>query len=224
MWGIIPAAGQGTRLPNKPCCKELIPVAGKPVIEYLLDRMVIGGADKICIVISPEKFDIVQKYRDAYKTAKLCYVVQPEPRGLADAIFRCEPIVNGDVLIGLPDTIWFPEHGFRTLPRSMSLLVFKVPDPRNFDSVKYDEAGTVSRVAVKSYKPASDWVWGAMQMTALELRTLKRMWRGGPYIGSVIDHWVEAEGQVIAIEASGPYLDIGTPKGLKAAEEYLATL
>jgi dTDP-glucose pyrophosphorylase len=222
MWGIVPAAGSGTRLPNRQCSKELIPVAGKPVIEYLLDRMVIGGADKICIVIAPGKADILRKYGTTYKSAKLCYLIQPEPIGLADAIFICEPFVSGDVLIGLPDTVWFPEYGFQKLPQRMSLLVFQVPDPENFDSVEYDEAGMVRRVAVKASKPASGWVWGAMRMTCLELRTLSRMWQQEPYVGTVINRWVEAGGQVIAIESSGPYLDIGTPEGLKAAEKYLA--
>ncbi len=129
MWGVIPAAGHGTRIQPLAFSKELLPVGGraeapserpKAVSEYLVERMVAGGADKICFVISPGKSDIVEYYgRRTTASADIAYVVQPQATGLCDAIFRAAPVIARDepVLVGLPDTIWFPEDAFRAPAR-----------------------------------------------------------------------------------------------------------
>ncbi|HKG74387.1 MAG TPA: nucleotidyltransferase family protein, partial [Aestuariivirgaceae bacterium] len=71
MWGIIPAAGNGTRIQPLAFSKELLPVGGrseaaadrpKAVSEYLVERMIRAGAQKICFVISPGKSDILEYY------------------------------------------------------------------------------------------------------------------------------------------------------------------
>ena len=71
MWGVIPAAGQGTRIQPLAFSKELLPVGSRhdgqterprAVSEYLIERMILGGADKICFVISPGKSDILSYY------------------------------------------------------------------------------------------------------------------------------------------------------------------
>ena len=71
MWGIVPAAGNGTRIQPLAFSKELLPVGSRfdgdtecprAVSEYLVDRMLRAGADRICFVISPWKSDILQYY------------------------------------------------------------------------------------------------------------------------------------------------------------------
>src|SRR5690349_20450249 len=127
MWGIIPAAGAGSRIQPLAFSKELLPVGSRlengterprAVSEYLVERMVIGGADKICFVISPGKSDILEYYGAGDGAASISYVVQPQPSGLCDSIFRALPVIAPDepVMIGLPDTIWFPEDALRALP------------------------------------------------------------------------------------------------------------
>src|SRR3954471_20848637 len=122
MWGIIPAAGQGSRMQPLAFSKELLPVGSRydgeferprPVSEYLVERLVLGGADKVCFVISPGKSDILEYYGGEGFSASIFYSVQPQPSGLCDAIFRALPLVDPDdqVLVGLPDTIWFPATG-----------------------------------------------------------------------------------------------------------------
>src|SRR4051794_41908189 len=71
MWGIIPAAGQGSRIQPLAFSKELLPVGGRydgemrrprAVSDYLMERMALGGATRICFVISPGKSDILEYY------------------------------------------------------------------------------------------------------------------------------------------------------------------
>src|SRR5437764_7142578 len=121
MWGIIPAAGAGSRIQPLAFSKELLPVGSRldgdlerprAVSEYLIERMVLAGADRICFVISPGKYDIIEYYGGCIGSTHLCYAVQPEPLGLCDAVFRTVPLIPRDeqVMIGLPDTIWFPRE------------------------------------------------------------------------------------------------------------------
>ena len=119
MWGIIPAAGLGSRIQPLAFSKELLPVGSRQengverpraVSEYLVERLIAGGADKLCFVISPGKSDILAYYGSRVWGADIAYVVQPTAGGLCDAVFRALPVIGREepVAIGLPDTIWFP--------------------------------------------------------------------------------------------------------------------
>src|SRR5918911_483981 len=161
MWGIIPAAGSGTRIQPLAFSKELLPVGSRredgterprAVSEYLVDRMLAGGADKLCFVISPGKWDILRYYGAEIGEAEFAYVVQPRPAGLCDAIFRAVPLIHPEeeVAIGLPDTVWFPEDGLCALPKDrLAFLLFPVERPEFFDAVVTDENGRIEQIQVK---------------------------------------------------------------------------
>ena len=150
MLGIVPAAGRGSRIQPLGFSKELLPVGSRveglaerpcAVSEYLVQRMIEGGADKICFVIGPGKSDILEYYAAGYDQASALFVVQSYPAGLCDAIFCAAPLVNPDepVLIGLPDTIWFPANGFAALPDArLAFLLFPFDHPEFFDAEMVD--------------------------------------------------------------------------------------
>ncbi len=119
MWGIIPAAGTGSRIQPLAFSKELLPVGTqmlngqerpRAVSEYLVERMVFGGVTKLCFVISPGEDRHSAVFRLTIWGADIAYVVQPAAGGLCDAVFRACPLIASDesVVIGLPDTIWSP--------------------------------------------------------------------------------------------------------------------
>src|SRR5207249_4521941 len=101
--------------------------------------------------------------------------------GLCDALFRAEHFArhHDQVLIGLPDTIWFPENAFISAgarrahgtasavaaAADVNLVLFPVNDPAQFDAVITDDNGYVSRVEVKQKDAQSNWVWGAVTAT-----------------------------------------------------------
>src|SRR5438045_2688534 len=142
MWEIVPAAGSESRIQPLAFSKELLPVGSRldqgterprAVSEYLIDRMLLGGARKICFVIAPGKSDILEYYGGGQvDSAAFTFVVQPHPAGLCDALFRAAPLIHAEehVLIGLPDTVWFPEEGLRALPEGrLAFLLFPVEHP-----------------------------------------------------------------------------------------------
>ena len=103
MWGIIPAAGIGSRIQPLAFSKELLPVGSyidgsterpRAVSEYLVERMVKAGADKICFVISPGKSDIIDYFGGHSLSATIFYAVQERASGLCDAIFRAVPLIS----------------------------------------------------------------------------------------------------------------------------------
>src|SRR3954454_22848634 len=186
MWGIIPAAGRGSRIQPVAFSKELPPVGSRTnkgverpcaVSEYLVERLILGGADKICFVISSGKSDILGYFGDRYGGAEIAYVVQPSADGLCDAIFRAGCVVGNTepVLVGLPDTIWFPETGLQALPDvALSFLLFPVERPEFFDAVVLD-GEAVREIQVKLKHPASHWIWGAFRMSATGFRDLNAL-------------------------------------------------
>ena len=120
----------------------------KAVSVYLVDRMVLGGADKICFVIAPGKSDILEYYGGNYRGAAISYVVQPRPAGLCDAVFRSAPFIAPDeqLIVGLPDTIWFPETALSSLADNLfSFLLFPVDRPQLFDAVVTDDTDEARR-------------------------------------------------------------------------------
>ncbi len=237
MWGIVPAAGLGSRIQPLAFSKELLPVGSrrdgdterpKAVSEYLIERMVIAGADKICIAVSPGKSDIMEYYGGSVGGAHLCYVVQPEPRGLCDAIFRALPLIGpGErVVVGLPDTVWFPADGLARLPADvLSFLLFPVSRPELFDAVVTDPEGRVLEIQVKRPDAGSRWIWGAFGMPAEGLAELHALWlergREDLYVGTLVNAYLARGGAARAVRAGEAYVDVGTVDGYREAVRLL---
>jgi dTDP-glucose pyrophosphorylase len=199
------------------------------VSEYLVERMIRGGADKICFVISPGKSDIMEYYGAGYGDASVAYVVQPQAAGLCDAIFRAAPLIGPDepVLVGLPDTVWFPEGGLGQLPDDrLSFLLFPVEHPEFFDAVELDADDRVVEIQVKSPRATSRWIWGAFKMPGRVLHELHALWgepgRGDEYIGTLVNAWLARGGEAVGVRAGTSYVDVGTLNGYRAAIGLLA--
>lgn len=232
MWGIVPAAGRGSRIQPLGFSKELLPIGAgrkvetrpRAVAEYILERMIAAGVERICIIIAPGKSDIVNFFGAAYRGVPLVYVVQPEPLGLCDAVFRACAVVRRDeaAMIGLPDTIWFPAGAMSQLPRdASSLLLFPSEHPELFDSVICDEAGCVRKIEVKSLRAASRWIWGAIGLPGACLHDLRNLWqrryRSDEYLGTLFNAYLEAGGRMTGVRAGERYFDVGTLDGYRRA-------
>jgi glucose-1-phosphate thymidylyltransferase len=237
IWGIVPAAGMGSRIQPLAFSKELLPVGSrldggterpKAVSEYLVERMILAGASRICMAISPGKSDIIEYFGGSVGPASICYVVQPEPRGLCDALFRALPLIGfGDqVLIGLPDTVWFPEDGLSRLGEdALSFLLFPVRHPELFDAVVTDVDGRVLEIQVKREGASTSWVWGAFRMPGRVFHDLHRLWREreehDAYVGTLVNAWLGRGGEAWGVHAGESYVDVGTLHGYREAIQLL---
>lgn len=238
MWGIIPAAGSGSRIQPLAFSKELLPVGSrmdgdierpKAVSEYLIERMLLGGVTKICIVISAGKSDIMEYYGGSIAGVPICYTVQPRACGLCDAIFQALPLIHPgeEAAVGLPDTIWFPADALGSLPAGrFSFLVFPVDNPGLFDAVVTDPGDAVLEVQVKSPDAKSSWIWGAFKFPGAVFHDLHRLWldrgRADEYIGTLINAYIAAGGKACAVRAGKSYVDVGTLNGYRRALQLLS--
>jgi dTDP-glucose pyrophosphorylase len=232
-WGVIPAAGLGTRIQPLAFSKELLPVGTRldgvverprAVSEYLLERMLLAGVNRVCFVISPGKTDIVSYFGGKIGEAPICYTVQQNPNGLCDALFSALPFIapEDEVYIGLPDTVWFPMDGFEFLPdHQFSFLLFPVSQPELFDSVVTGHSGRVEEIQVKQQNAASDWVWGAFKLSGRHFADLHQLWndrsRSDEYFGTLVNAYLANGGIAYGVKRGEVYVDVGTLHGYREA-------
>jgi len=237
VWGIIPAAGVGSRIQPLAFSKELLPVGSRredgverprAVSEYLVERMLIAGATKICFVISPGKSDIVEYYGGSIGRAQVCYMVQQRPAGLCDAIFRVLPFVQPDdeILVGLPDTVWFPEDGMALLPPgAFSFLLFPSNRSDLFDSVICDHTDRIERILVKQRHSPSPWIWGAFRLPGRVLKALFALWlerdQADEYVGTLVSTYIANGGSAFGVKHGEAYVDVGTLGGYREGIQLL---
>jgi|SRR5437764_4056932 len=238
-WGVIPAAGLGTRIQPLAFSKELLPVGTRhdgsverprAVSEYLLERMLAARVNRVCFVISPEKTDIVSYFGGTIGGAPICYTVQQNPNGLCDAIFSALPFIapEDEVCVGLPDTVWFPVDGFDLLPdHEFSFLLFPVAHPELFDAVITDHSGRVQEIQVKQQNAASDWVWGAFKLTGRHFAELHRLWndrsRSDEYFGTLVNAYLTNGATAYGVKRGDVYVDVGTLNGYREAVRVLSS-
>lgn len=237
MWGIVPAAGRGSRIQPLAFSKELLPVGSRhqgesdrpvAVSEYLIERMLAAGVTKLCFVISPGKSDILEYYGGRVGGADICYVVQERPAGLCDALFRALPFIARDewVVCGLPDTVWFPEDGLARLGEEpLSFLLFPVDRPQLFDAVHLDDADNVREIEVKAAAPKSHWIWGAFKVRQDVLAELHGLWlerdRKDEYWGTLVSAYLARGKRAKGVRLGRAYVDVGTLHGYREATRLL---
>src|ERR1700722_11929751 len=132
---VIPAAGYGTRMlpATKALPKEMLPVAGKPLIQYAIEEAAASGIDTVGLVVRNHKSLIEshfaadpaleaflrerRQYAAADEVARLStlvrleFVEQQQPRGLGDAIRCARPLLNAEpFVVLLPDVIMVNDH------------------------------------------------------------------------------------------------------------------
>lgn len=160
MKAIIPVAGAGTRL--RPLTytqpKPLIPVAGKPIIAFIVDQLVEVGIRDFVFIIGYLGEKIKLYLEQAYPDLRKEFVQQNEREGSAHAIWVARKAIKGadEIIIVFGDTILDVDMK-RVLAEPLSCLaVKKVGDPREFGVVEFDADGAVSRVVEKPTIPKSN--------------------------------------------------------------------
>lgn len=240
--GIVPAAGRATRLPNRACSKELLPVgevvdaAGRrprAISEHLVDAMVDAGAERICIIVAPDKRDIVDFFGAGERHgAAIDYLYQHDPTGMSDAIdLAFDQLRDATVLMGMPDTIVRPASSLRSirmlLERSgcdLTLAVSPTSEPWRLGPVNIDSDGRVREVLDKPLVAPHNKVWTVACWTPRfteflhshlqhQARTIAEA-PLGLIMHSAIESGCHARAMVFE---DGCYIDAGTVEGLDAA-------
>ena len=154
---IIPLAGKGTRLrPHTHITpKPMLKIAGKPVIDYVMDDLrVLGNVEQIVYITGHLK-DKVEAYARKYPWPGV-FVEQVEQRGTADAVALARPYVDQPVLIIFVDTIFDADFSvINTIDADGIIWTKEVEDYQRFGVVVTDGEGNMTRIVEKPSTPIS---------------------------------------------------------------------
>jgi glucose-1-phosphate thymidylyltransferase len=161
MKGLILSGGRGTRLRplTYTSAKQLVPVANKPVLFYGIEALVEAGIHDIGMVVGDTQSEIRAAVGDGSRWgARISYIEQDAPRGLAHAVLISEPFIRGEPFVMyLGDNLLnkgivpFVEQFVRDKPAAQILLT-PVPDPHLFGVAELRD-GRVVRLVEKPKDP-----------------------------------------------------------------------
>jgi glucose-1-phosphate thymidylyltransferase len=221
--GVLPAAGYATRLQPLEGSKEVLPIAGRPMMDHVIERMRVGRCDEIRVVTRPEKGDVI-----AHAEKVGARVVLARPQTVSESfVAGFGGLAPEDVvLIGWPDTLWEPQDGYVRLldvlgdDCEIALGLFRLDrDLERSDVVTLDERNRVTRVHVKPVVPSSNWVWGCAAARAHLLVGLVREDWPGDYFDVLARQGVD----IVGVRLSDRWLDIGTKEALARAAHWRAS-
>jgi len=161
MKAIIPVAGTGTKLRphtyTQP--KALIPIAGKPILAFIIDELVEAGINEFVFVLGYLGDKIRDFVEKKYPNISANYAEQMSREGIGHAIAHAKKFVteNEPVFIALGDSV-FDLNVKEILEAPSSILcVKKVDDPRAFGVVEMEEkGGLIRRLIEKPVIPKSN--------------------------------------------------------------------
>lgn len=160
---IIPMAGMGKRMRPHTLTvpKPLISVAGKPIVQRLVEDIVTvcnDTVEEIGFIISPlfsedVKESLLAIAENLGTTGKLYY--QQEALGTAHAIYCAKESISGNVIVAFADTLFIADFNLDSSNDS-TIWVQKVDDPSAFGVVKLDDNGFITDFIEKPKEPISD--------------------------------------------------------------------
>ena len=220
--GLILSGGAGTRLRpiTHTSAKQLVPVANKPVLFYGIEALVAAGVEEIVIVIAPETGDEIRAAvgDGSALGARVTYVEQDAPRGLAHAVLTAEPELGdspfvmylGDNL--LRDGISELVQAFRSSEPEALILLTSVPDPWHYGVAELD-GGRVVRLVEKPKEPPSDMALVGVYMFSPAIfeaaRAIEPSWRDELEITDAIQSLIDGGSRVESHTVTGWWKDTG---------------
>jgi glucose-1-phosphate thymidylyltransferase len=238
--GIVLAGGSGTRLfpVTIAVSKQLLPIYDKPMIYYPLSVLMLAGIREIAVITTPID-------QDQFKRAlgdgsqwgvSLTYVVQPEPKGLAQAYTLTEDFLDGCAsCMVLGDNIFFG-HGLSDLLQDANkattggtVFGYAVADPERYGVVGMDADGKAISIVEKPKNPASNYAVTGLYFldstATARAQAIKPSPRGELEITSVLQTYLD-EGTLDVRRMGRGYawLDTGTHGSLLDAGNFVRTL
>jgi len=229
--GLVLCGGKGTRL--RPLthtrAKQLIPVANKPIVHYVIENLAASGVGDIGVVVSPEAGrDLAADLGDGSRWGvRLTFITQDQPLGLAHAVAVARDFLGeSSFVVHLGDCLLSggTHHlvaGHEREGTDASVLVAPVEDPARFGVAVVDPDDQVIQVVEKASDPPSDLALAGVYVFRPPFNDLvprvQPSQRGELELTDAIRLLLAGGGRVVARRVRGWWVDTGTLEDLLKA-------
>lgn len=209
--GILPCAGNQTRMKELSFSKELLPLFdGRPVIQHSIDSLRLATSHLVAVV-HPDKKDLI-----SYLKKQSIKIIAQQSPGLPHSIALGNQRKSLSTLFALPDTFYQPMNIFQLLskhPEPNVIGLFESNHPQRFDSVRtYKDR--ITQYAVKVDPPLSSWTMGCGKLSPSSIKLLRQPTKNNQEIifGDLIQPLVDQKQLFCVKPENSSFFDLGTPE------------
>lgn len=203
--------------------KSMLKVAGRPILEHILDSLP-EEIDEVILIIGYLGHQIKAHFGDNYGGRRIYYVEQKEKLGTAHALELCRDMLGEErFMLMYGDDIIDKESIEKLLDHKLAVLVKEVEDPRRFGVVVTDTQGKVLEIVEKPEHPASNLAMTGVQVIDSRIFDYPALRSAsGEYFATDSLALMVQDYDVIA-ERAEIWLSVATPEDLKKINENYKT-
>lgn len=224
---VILLGGKGTRLtplyPDRP--KALVPVASRPFLQWQIEWLARNDVTDLHLAAGHMATPLQEWITAHDPSATLS--VEPTPLGTAGGLKFVEPFLRSDPFLVLNGDSLLPALDFQALEKAhrnnsktwITIAVTPIEESGRYGTVEFDTAGHVTVFREKAEHRAG-WINGGIYL--MSRQALSDIQPGRPVsIETDLFPTLVQQGRIQALTTTPPLLDMGTPDGLSAMEDWL---
>jgi len=223
---VILAGGLGTRLrdavPDRP--KALAPVAGRPFLAWMLERIGDAGVRRAILCTGHLGGQIRDEFGDAFGPVRLEYSQEDRPLGTGGALRAAKAMIgdvpalvlNGDSVCDVDLRAFLAFHKARK--SALSMVVVHVPDASRFGTVDLADDDRLLAIVEKAAIARSGWINAGIY--CIEPEVIDAIPEGRPVSieRDIFPQWIGRG--LSGFRCTGRFIDIGTPESLREAGRF----